>query len=65
MFTVDIHARLIAAFLGDDEPCYGQCQCVPCRTSPLNGRPAGLSSSGAPATPNQRATSPVPGFQGD
>lgn len=33
MLTAHIHAKLIAAFLGDDEPCYGQCQCVSCRAS--------------------------------
>jgi hypothetical protein len=33
MTTAHIHAELIAAFLGDDEPCYGECQCVPCRAS--------------------------------
>jgi hypothetical protein len=32
MITADIHAELIAAFLGDDEPCYGECQCAACRT---------------------------------
>ena len=31
MITADIHAELIAAFLGDDEPCYGECQCAACR----------------------------------
>jgi len=30
MITADIHAELIAAFFGDDEPCYGQCQCAAC-----------------------------------
>jgi hypothetical protein len=33
MFTAHIHAELIAAFFGDDEPCYGECQCAPCRAS--------------------------------
>jgi hypothetical protein len=33
MITADIHAELIAAFLGDDEPCYGECQCAACRAS--------------------------------
>jgi hypothetical protein len=33
MITADIHAELIAAFLGDDEPCYGECQCAECRAS--------------------------------
>jgi hypothetical protein len=33
MITAHIHAELIAAFLGDDEPRYGECQCAPCRTS--------------------------------
>ncbi len=28
MSTAHIHAELIAAFLGEDEPCYGQCQCA-------------------------------------
>ena len=38
MTTVRIHAELIAAFLGDDEPCYGECQCAPCRDSAPNPR---------------------------
>jgi len=42
MITVHTHAKLIAAFLGDDEPCYGECQCATCRAWPLNGQPAGL-----------------------
>jgi hypothetical protein len=33
MITAHIHAELIAALFGDDEPCYGECQCVPCRAS--------------------------------
>jgi len=33
MITADIHAELIAAFLGDDEPRYGECQCAECRAS--------------------------------
>jgi hypothetical protein len=33
MITADIHAELIAAFLGDDEPCYGECRCAACQTS--------------------------------
>ena len=33
MITADIHAELIAAFLGDDEPCYGECQCASCLAS--------------------------------
>jgi hypothetical protein len=33
MITAHIHAELIAAFLGDDEPRYGECQCGPCRAS--------------------------------
>jgi hypothetical protein len=33
MITVDIHAELIAAFLGDDEPRYGECQCASCLAS--------------------------------
>ena len=33
MITADIHAELIAAFLGDEEPCYGECQCASCLTS--------------------------------
>ena len=31
MVTADIHAELIAAFLGEDEPCYDACQCAACR----------------------------------
>ncbi len=30
MITADIHAELIAAFLGDDEPRYGECRCASC-----------------------------------
>ena len=30
MITADIHAELIAAFLGDDEPRYGERRCVSC-----------------------------------
>jgi hypothetical protein len=33
MITAQIHAELIAAFLDDDEPCYGECQCAACRAS--------------------------------
>jgi hypothetical protein len=33
MNTPLIHAELIAAFFGDDEPNYGECQCVPCRAA--------------------------------
>ena len=33
MITADIHAELIAAFLGDDEPCYGECRCASCQAS--------------------------------
>jgi hypothetical protein len=33
MTTPHIHAELIAAFLGDDEPCYGECQCAACRAT--------------------------------
>ena len=33
MITAHIHAELIAAFLGDDEPCYGECRCGPCLAS--------------------------------
>jgi hypothetical protein len=33
MITAHIHADLIAAFLGDDEPSYGECQCTACRIS--------------------------------
>jgi hypothetical protein len=33
MITAHIHAELIAAFFGDDEPCYGECQCAACRAS--------------------------------
>lgn len=56
MNTIDIHAELIAAFLGDDEPSYGQCQCAPCRASRPNPyRGTGLRGRGAtsgPATHN-------------
>jgi hypothetical protein len=41
MITVHIHAQLIAAFLGNDEPCYGECQCAPCRAWPPNGKTTG------------------------
>ena len=51
MITVHNHAKLIAAFLGDDEPCYGECQCASCRAWPPNG--AGLSPSAAWGKPNQ------------
>jgi hypothetical protein len=33
MITAHIHADLIAAFLGEDDPCYGACQCAACRAS--------------------------------
>ena len=39
MSTARIHAELIAAFLGDDEPSYGACQCATCWSS----RPAAHS----------------------
>jgi len=33
MITAHIHADLIAAFLGEDESSYGECQCAACRAS--------------------------------
>jgi hypothetical protein len=39
MITADIHAELIAAFFGDDEPCYGECQCAACRASLRRSNP--------------------------
>ncbi len=33
MITAHIHAELIAAYLGDDEPCYGECRCAACQAS--------------------------------
>jgi hypothetical protein len=47
MITAHIHAELIAAFLGDDEPCYGECQCSACR---------GHNHHTGPAEPHARAT---------
>jgi hypothetical protein len=50
MITADIHAELIAAFLGDDEPCYGECQCAPCRTA----RPRSNGYARSALEPNSR-----------
>jgi len=43
MITADIHAELIAAFLGDDEPRYGECQCVSCLATRGGSSPYGRS----------------------
>ncbi len=54
MITAHIHAELIAAFLGDDEPCYGECRCAPCiaaRPNPYEG-----------TMPRRAATLPRPGI---
>jgi hypothetical protein len=53
MITVDNHAKLIAAFLGADEPCYGECQCASCRAWPPSGQPMGLSPIAARGKPNR------------
>jgi hypothetical protein len=45
MITADIHAELIAAFFGDDERCYGECQCAACRASLPRSNPFDRTSS--------------------
>ncbi len=46
MITAHIHAELIAAFLGDDEPCYGECRCAPCLASRPNPSDGTMPRSG-------------------
>jgi hypothetical protein len=58
MITADIHAELIAAFLGDDEPCYGECQCAACQASLRQSNPGkrtvSFGAAAAPAEPTFR-----------
>jgi hypothetical protein len=44
MTTAQIHAELIAAFLDDDEPRYGECQCAPCRALRPGSDPHGRAA---------------------
>ena len=56
MTTAHIHAELIAAFLGDDEPRYGECRCAPCLAAlpKLYERtmPRGAATMSGPGTHN-------------
>jgi hypothetical protein len=67
MITADIHAELIAAFLGDDEPRYGECRCASCLGPRRGSAPcertirqgaASASSSVSPARPERAPGAP-------
>jgi hypothetical protein len=62
MITADIHAELIAAFLGDDEPCYGECRCAACQTSVrqpnLSERTVYFRAASVPADPAALGNAP-------
>ncbi len=60
MITAHIHAELIAAFLGDDEPCYGECRCGPCLASRPNPYERTMPrGAGAPSQPGILSADPL------
>lgn len=67
MITPDIHAELIAAFLGDDEPRYGECRCASCLGPRRGSGPCertiheGAASASSSRNPAWSERSPVVG----